>query len=603
MALITYTPSPAKATSCLVELDKSILFAINSISSDAFWSDNTNIQTIVVWFKSVEGGEDKVLRMDPLQATPSASMAISATARDSFQLKAIMLLDFDDGRLILKRETLNTEVPGGIYAFDFVPQFDTSPPTPTSSVITVDQLTANSMRVNWSLAVDNVTPQSQLKYRVILPPPGSASGEWTIPSNIDAWGQTAWLTNVTNAVIPTLVENTYIPIVVVVKDNAENIGLINETPFEALTGESVPPLVGTWENQLNSFTSTSLILNPWPESLDDNPPITYKLFYSTDSAKVTQYDTAIAQATDYYGAWAAYDSGLKSIDGLQQAVPYYFNVFAKDSLGNITQDGYGIGGSFGPFEIPDTTPPTVGLNLTFTNNIGKGGDNFNPVQFTANWGIATDNVTPQASLQYWPWQVNSAYVSTVTAEDLLTAPIGFYGNPLSNDWLTNVISYNYSSSESFYTMSEGESYYVTIIVRDATGNSALYSPQQIAIPDTIPPLVPSGDLLNLGIGDYTIQQTFLFSVALDPNTSSVDSSYEYRAFYCKVGEGTLDTYQDMVTNGIPAFPWRQNTESDTFTIGPDPVNFTPQDFAYLVNLAVRDQAGNISIYTPTYALS
>lgn len=107
MAILSFSTAPAKDDSATVTLNKSELYALSPVSGDAFWSIASNISQVSVAYESTIGGQNKALNFDAQTATPTDGISFSAFARDMFEIKHIILRDFDSGELMLSRATLS----------------------------------------------------------------------------------------------------------------------------------------------------------------------------------------------------------------------------------------------------------------------------------------------------------------------------------------------------------------------------------------------------------------------------------------------------------------------------------------------------------------
>lgn len=132
-------PSVVRETTATVTLNKQDLFSLAPVSSDPYFSVESNVKSCVVEFNSEPGNQKKILRFDLLQSTPSASFLFSAKAKSSFLLERIVLEDNDGGTFVLKREDL----PSGL---------DISV-TPTQDPNTVLLLHFNQTEVDSSLSL------------------------------------------------------------------------------------------------------------------------------------------------------------------------------------------------------------------------------------------------------------------------------------------------------------------------------------------------------------------------------------------------------------------------------------------------------------------
>ena len=105
MALLTL-PSVAKGTAASISLDKTELFALAAVAGDAYFSVQANVKRCIVEYSSSPGDQRKVLVFNLSEASPSASMLISSTGRDSFEIERLVLEDNDGGTLVVKRAQL-----------------------------------------------------------------------------------------------------------------------------------------------------------------------------------------------------------------------------------------------------------------------------------------------------------------------------------------------------------------------------------------------------------------------------------------------------------------------------------------------------------------
>jgi len=105
MALLTI-PSITKGTIATISLDKTELFALAAVAADDYFSVETNVKRCVVELNSDPGNQRKILQFNLSQSTPTASILISLTGRDSFLLESLVLEDYDGGILVLSRSQL-----------------------------------------------------------------------------------------------------------------------------------------------------------------------------------------------------------------------------------------------------------------------------------------------------------------------------------------------------------------------------------------------------------------------------------------------------------------------------------------------------------------
>ena len=96
MSLLNNLNSAAKGASVTITLDKSALFALAPVAADPDFSVQANVVRAEVIFRSSVGGQKKRVFFDLTQSTPSAQLAFSNSAKDSFLLSKIILRSADD---------------------------------------------------------------------------------------------------------------------------------------------------------------------------------------------------------------------------------------------------------------------------------------------------------------------------------------------------------------------------------------------------------------------------------------------------------------------------------------------------------------------------
>lgn len=106
MPLLAIPASISKGASQVVTLDKSAVFALAAVSSDAFFSVQSNVKRVIVEYNSDPGNQKELLVFDMSQETPTANFLVSLRARSSFLLEKIVLEDFDEGTLAIERADL-----------------------------------------------------------------------------------------------------------------------------------------------------------------------------------------------------------------------------------------------------------------------------------------------------------------------------------------------------------------------------------------------------------------------------------------------------------------------------------------------------------------
>jgi hypothetical protein len=103
MPILTKNQTPAKGQKAEFELDKSALAAI---VSNLYFQDSDNWKSVDMVFVSNPGNQRKVIKFDAAQLSPLASFYASAKARDVFEIKKIVINDFDGGKFTILRGEL-----------------------------------------------------------------------------------------------------------------------------------------------------------------------------------------------------------------------------------------------------------------------------------------------------------------------------------------------------------------------------------------------------------------------------------------------------------------------------------------------------------------
>jgi hypothetical protein len=108
MAIITKPANLTKGTPMSFSLSKSDLAALNEVSSNAYYSDMQNWQSVLVKYKSSNGNQYEVLKFNVSDANPTANFNVSARALDLFEVQTIQIVDFDGGIFTIGRGSLTT---------------------------------------------------------------------------------------------------------------------------------------------------------------------------------------------------------------------------------------------------------------------------------------------------------------------------------------------------------------------------------------------------------------------------------------------------------------------------------------------------------------
>jgi hypothetical protein len=128
----------------------------------------------------------------------------------------------------------------------------------------------------------------------------------------------------------------------------------------------------------------------------------------------------------------------------------------------------------------DAVGPTVGTAATFSSITADSMD--------VTWGIATDETSAQADLQY-----KLVKAATAEAIDTVGEADAISGADLLMDWTANTLT------KSVTGLSSSTTYFFTVLVKDEAGNQSIYAPVSQATLSSID--VDTDITVNTSIGD------------------------------------------------------------------------------------------------------
>lgn len=99
-------PQVSKGSPATITLSKAELFSVPKVQNDAYFFDQTNVESVISVWESNPGHQKQILKFHLIESQPQAQFSISAKARSSFELKRIILCDYDGGSLSLDRADL-----------------------------------------------------------------------------------------------------------------------------------------------------------------------------------------------------------------------------------------------------------------------------------------------------------------------------------------------------------------------------------------------------------------------------------------------------------------------------------------------------------------
>lgn len=108
MAILTKTGNPVKGSDYTIQLNKADLIANSVVANDSYFNTFDVWKTIAVHYKSATGNQSINLIFDATLATPSFVLNLPTVTLGSFEVKSIIIYDFDNGYLQIPRSDLTT---------------------------------------------------------------------------------------------------------------------------------------------------------------------------------------------------------------------------------------------------------------------------------------------------------------------------------------------------------------------------------------------------------------------------------------------------------------------------------------------------------------
>ncbi len=452
-----------------------------------------------------------------------------------------------------------------LYAPATVSTLDVSAPA-VGTAISASSVAATQITFVWGAASDDVTPASSLSYKVVI---GTSAATIDTIAEVDAITSGPGLiadytANLTTATATGLSSSTSYALAVIVRDAAGNRALY--TPAVRSTSDITAPTPGTAIG-FSSVTATGLSVD-WGAASDDvtsASALQYKVVRADFASEIDSLGEvdAITSAPGLVQDFTA-DLTTVAVTGLTSSTEYAFAVVVRDAAGNQAL--------YTPDAVPtlDVSAPTPGTALSFSAVAATG--------MTVSWGAATDDVTSAPSLEYKLVRAASAAdIDTLAEVDAITA-----APELVADFTADLTSSSVSG------LSSSSSYAFAVVVRDAAGNRALYSPATQATLDVTAPTVGAAISFSSVAGTSL---TVNWGAASDGVTAAADLEYKVvRAAVATDIDSLAEV--DAITSG-PGF-----VQGFTVNITSLPVSGLSSATSYAFAVVVRDAAGNESLYVP-----
>jgi hypothetical protein len=437
-----------------------------------------------------------------------------------------------------------------------------SSPTVGTNTITVTNLTATSLTLNWTKATDSVDPQSSLQYRVYV---STTSAVMDTVEAIEQYGTplTEYATDLATSNITGLSGSTTYTFNIIVKNTNNGRTVYTKVTQATPSEDATPPVPGNSGTiTKTSITGTSLDLN-WTVATDNvssQANLQYLAYYSLNSSM-----NSVVNIEANGTAIGTYTSNIvtKSVTGLTEGNVYYFNVIVKDEVGNKAAYAQ-------VSQSMDATIPTPGSSGTLTPS------SITESNVTLTWTVATDNVTSQANLQYLAYKSANASMDNVTDIETNGVAVG--------TWQANITTTDVTLAQA------GTTYYFNVIVKDEMGNKAAYSKLTQATADTTSPSIPSPTITASNLGYYSVDLSWQKAT----DNVSQQNTLQYLVYYST--SATLNSVLEIEANGTPLGSYATDINTKSVT------GLSNTSSSYYFNVIVKDAAGNKAAYSKVLVL-
>lgn len=315
----------------------------------------------------------------------------------------------------------------------------------------------------------------------------------------------------------------------------------------------------------SEVTAESVKLS-WPAAKDDVSPssvLEYRLVKARSRADVATLEKALSRTGP--DIVRDYDSNMLSwtVRGLSDGSTYAFAVLVRDAGSNTAL--------YDPVLVTtdDTTSPRAGSGLVFSDVSATG--------FNLTWGAASDSATHQADLEYR--LVRATSIDSVDAVDEIENIVA--PDPrLLMDWTPNRLSFSVSG------LLHSTSYALGLLVRDQSGNVAMYPAVSQRTSDPVPP--GTGSALQAVAGAFSVALSW--GRAADNVTPA--SALQYRVVSAQT-HLEIDTVAEAAALSGAAVA--RDFEVDVLATT---ISNLSDNTSYAFAVLVRDEAGNLNLYPP-----
>ncbi|NLO47054.1 MAG: S-layer homology domain-containing protein [Clostridiales bacterium] len=447
---------------------------------------------------------------------------------------------------------------------------DTSAPYLSAFYIQTTNIKTTEVTLNWSIAFDNITPESELEYAVYrseTPYLGSVAG-------CEAYGTLImpYTKNVLTCRASGLTENKTYYFNVVVKDSANNKSCYYQVSAIPCKDTS-PPIVPVSDITISQITDKSALIS-WAAASDiatAQNMLKYALYYS-DAPNI---DTVENIKKNGKGPLlAATVNRLSYAFSGDASGPHYVNVLVQDEASNVscyTMLSFFLGTDV---SAPAVLNPCISIAAWTENSV------------SLSWQAADDRPgsipgSAAAELQYAVYRVPANAVSAGLSGFDTVAEI-----EATAEWHSAFTQNMLSAAVTGLT--KERAYIFNVIVKDKAGFLSCYSPV-IAITDKTPPAVTYAAVTGAPNADGSAV-TVHWSPAYDNITAQ--NKLEY-AVYCS--ENTLySTISDIETKSRSLMGYTKASDLPALSATVSGILYSRP---YNIYVIVKDEAGNKTSYT------